>query len=114
MKIATLCLVVALFASACSHKPDTKLFVISADDVSAAPVLMPSDTKDGIVEVHFAPSRSAEFGKFWQEHSEQQVQIAIIVAKPEIHGAYTGKTIQLHFATPEQAKTVAALLTTKQ
>ena len=112
MKIATLCLMLALFVSACSRKAETQLFVISAGDVSAAPVIMPSNG-EGIVDVHFGPARSAEFAKFKQQHSGQQVEIAVIIAKPDVDVAYTPSAIQLHFTTPEQAKKVAALLTTK-
>ena len=84
--------------------------MISAEDVSAAPVIMPAGSTEGIVEVHLHNQKSAEWSKLWPQDPYQPVQVAIVVAKPESRRGYTGSAIQLHFATVEQAKAIAELL----
>ena len=110
IKTTALCLMLGLFASACSRKSESRLFVISAEDVSAAPVLMPTGSTEGIVEVHLHDEKSAEWATFWPQDPSLPVQVAVVVAKPESRRGYTGNAIQLHFATVEQAEVVADLL----
>ena len=122
MKTITLSLIFTLLTSACISKaqssvPDAKpQFVIKAGDVDAAPVLMPADSTEGIVDVHFTGQARTEFIKFSLAHRDQQVQLFFdkqVVGKPVIDGRYTPGAILVHYPTVEEAKKVAALLTKK-
>jgi preprotein translocase subunit SecD len=123
MKTTTLSLILVLLTSACASNAQNTAtnakpqFVIMAGDVSAAPVIMPRDSTEGIVDVHFSGRARAEFAKFWQAHLDQQVQILFdkkVIGEPVIQGRIgTGYAIYLHFSTVAEAKTIADLLTKK-
>jgi preprotein translocase subunit SecD len=121
MKTTTLSLILVLLTSACVSNAQSSVtnakpqFVIMAGDVSAAPVIMPTNSTEGIVDVHFSGRARVEFAKFWQEHLDQQVQILFnkkVIGEPVINGRIgTGYAIYLHFPTVAEAKRTADLLT---
>jgi preprotein translocase subunit SecD len=129
MKNTILGLILVLFVSACSHKTESSVvigtpqFQISATDVSTASYQNVTNRADlvaahktAVVDVVFSSSKATEFGKFTQEHLNQQVQILVgskVVAEPTINSVISSGAIELNFSTPEEAQAVVDSLTKK-
>jgi len=122
VKTTLLCLMLALFASACSGQTQTSAdgtpqFSITANDVVSVQIKTNSSPASGFsVEIRFTDKAAGTFEKFTQEHVHQKTQLLVdskVVAEPTVMSPITTPKLQITFSSLDKAQAVAAALTKK-
>jgi len=132
MKHTTIGLILVLFTSACSQKPQstpnttsggTPQFLIAAGDVARTSVevvtgrVPSSPTQEmAVVNLELSSAKAAAFRQFTKDHLNQKVQILVgtkVVEEPVIRAEIPGPKMELMFSSPDEARAVAASLSRK-